>query len=239
MLVAIDGDVVASATTPLTLSTPQPGWAEQDPEAWWAASVAAIRRCSRATPDARRRGASASRGRCTRRSFSTRTAGHSAGAALVRRPHDRRVPRDQQRVGGEERLRDLASNPALEGFTLPKVLWLRNHEPAAFARLATVMLAEGLHSLSAHRRARDRAVRRVGDADVRHGAPALERGDSCGAVGLPRIDPACRSAGRRRCWVACTRGRRARDRAAAGNAGRRRRRGQRVRRGGRRRRRAG
>ena len=44
------------------------------------------------------------------------------------------------RVGGEERLRDLASNPALEGFTLPKVLWLRNHEPDAFARLATVLL---------------------------------------------------------------------------------------------------
>jgi xylulokinase len=44
------------------------------------------------------------------------------------------------RVGGEARLRDLASNPALEGFTLPKVLWLREHEPAAFKRLATVLL---------------------------------------------------------------------------------------------------
>ena len=33
-------------------------------------------------------------------------------------------------------------NPALEGFTLPKVLWLRNHEPEAFARLATVLLAK-------------------------------------------------------------------------------------------------
>jgi xylulokinase len=33
-------------------------------------------------------------------------------------------------------------NPALEGFTLPKVLWLRNHEPDAFARVATVLLAK-------------------------------------------------------------------------------------------------
>ena len=48
--------------------------------------------------------------------------------------------RSPTRVGGEERLRDLASNPALEGFTLPKVLWLRSHEPEAFARLATVLL---------------------------------------------------------------------------------------------------
>src|SRR4029079_1418491 len=31
---------------------------------------------------------------------------------------------------------------ALEGFTLPKVLWLRNHEPDAFRRLATVLLAK-------------------------------------------------------------------------------------------------
>ena len=34
------------------------------------------------------------------------------------------------------------SNPALEGFTLPKVLWLRDHEPEAFARLAKVLLAK-------------------------------------------------------------------------------------------------
>ena len=43
ILVAASGDVVASATSPLTLSTPHPGWAEQDPEAWWQASVAALR----------------------------------------------------------------------------------------------------------------------------------------------------------------------------------------------------
>src|SRR5436309_9044189 len=45
-------------------------------------------------------------------------------------------------AGGEARLREWVCNPALEGFTLPKVLWLRNHEPAAFARLATVLLAK-------------------------------------------------------------------------------------------------
>ena len=44
-----------------------------------------------------------------------------------------------QRVG-EQSLRAWVSNPALEGFTLPKILWLRNHEPAAFERLAKVLL---------------------------------------------------------------------------------------------------
>ncbi|HEX2092417.1 MAG TPA: xylulokinase, partial [Longimicrobiaceae bacterium] len=43
-------------------------------------------------------------------------------------------------AGGEEVLREWVSNPALEGFTLPKVVWLRKHEPEAFARLATVLL---------------------------------------------------------------------------------------------------
>ena len=47
-----------------------------------------------------------------------------------------------QRAGGEERLRDWVRNPALEGFTLPKVLWLRNHEPDAYGRVATVLLAK-------------------------------------------------------------------------------------------------
>jgi xylulokinase len=47
-----------------------------------------------------------------------------------------------RRAGGEEKLRDWVRNPALEGFTLPKVLWLRTHEPEAYGRVATVLLAK-------------------------------------------------------------------------------------------------
>src|SRR5690348_5534931 len=46
------------------------------------------------------------------------------------------------RSGGEGKLREWVRNPALEGFTLPKVLWLRNHEPDNYARVATVLLAK-------------------------------------------------------------------------------------------------
>ena len=42
LLVAPSGEVTRSATAPLTLETPRPGWAEQDPEAWWAATLAAL-----------------------------------------------------------------------------------------------------------------------------------------------------------------------------------------------------
>lgn len=140
ILVALDGAVMATATTPLTISTPQPGWAEQDPAHWWAATVTAIEAVRRARPDA------------TIEAIGISGQMHSSvfldKAGDVIRPAllwcDGRTTAEcaeiTERVGGEARLRDLACNPALEGFTLPKVLWLRTHEPESYVRLATVML---------------------------------------------------------------------------------------------------
>ena len=140
ILVAESGDVVASATTPITMSTPQPGWAEQDPAAWWVATVDAIQAVRRRSPDDVIAAIGIS-GQMHSSVFLDR-AGDVLRPALLW--CDGRTTAEcaeiTERVGGESRLRDLACNPALEGFTLPKVLWLRNHEPAAYARLATVML---------------------------------------------------------------------------------------------------
>lgn len=142
ILVSANGDVVASATTPLTLATPRPGWAEQDPDDWWDASVRSIRDVL-----AKRTGARVA-------SIGISGQMHSSvfldASGNVIRPAllwcDGRTTAEcreiAERAGGEARLRDMVSNPALEGFTLPKVLWLRAHEPEAFARLATVMLAK-------------------------------------------------------------------------------------------------
>jgi xylulokinase len=140
ILVAASGDVVASATSPLTMATPHPGWAEQDPEAWWQATLSSIA-AVRAKQSGARIAAIGISGQMHSSVFLDR-----AGAVI--RPAllwcDGRTTEECReittRVGGEEKLRDLASNPALEGFTLPKVLWLRRHEPDAFARLATVLL---------------------------------------------------------------------------------------------------
>jgi xylulokinase len=142
ILVAPDGAVVASAVTPLTMSTPHPGWAEQDPDAWWAATVAAIRRLRAEQPDADIAGIGIS-GQMHSSVFLD-------GAGQVIRPAllwcDGRTTEQcaeiTRRVGGEARLRDWVRNPALEGFTLPKVLWLREKEPAAYECLATVLLAK-------------------------------------------------------------------------------------------------
>jgi xylulokinase len=140
ILVSPNGNVQASATSPLTMQTPRPGWAEQDPKAWWDATLASITAVKRLKPDA------------VIAAVGISGQMHSSvfldGAGEVIRPAllwcDGRTTVEcaeiTERVGGEARLRDLACNPALEGFTLPKVLWLRTHEPEAYARLATVML---------------------------------------------------------------------------------------------------
>jgi xylulokinase len=140
ILVNAAGDVEAAAITPLQLSTPHPGWAEQDPDVWWQASVASIRTVLASKPGV------------TIAAVGISGQMHSSvfldARGEVIRPAllwcDGRTTAEcreiTQRVGGEGRLRDLTSNPALEGFTLPKVLWLRNCEPDAFARLATVLL---------------------------------------------------------------------------------------------------
>jgi xylulokinase len=140
ILVSYAGDVEATATAPLNMDTPQPGWAEQEPEAWWDASRIAIRRvladCAGASV-----AAIGISGQMHSSVFLDRH-------GLVIRPAllwcDGRTTAECRDIvacaGGEERLRDLVSNPALEGFTLPKVMWLQHNEPDAFARLTTVLL---------------------------------------------------------------------------------------------------
>ena len=142
IIVSPSGDVVASASTPLSLATPQPGWAEQEPEAWWSGAATCIRKVLAARPEGGIAAVGISgqmhssvfldrSGRVIRPALLWSDGRTSAECAEITR-----------RVGGENHLRDWVRNPALEGFTLPKVLWLRNHEPAAFDRLATVLLAK-------------------------------------------------------------------------------------------------
>ena len=142
ILVRTNGDVVAVASSPLTLETPQPGWAEQDPEAWWAATQAAIRELL-----ARRSGVHVAAvgisGQMHSSVFLDKTGAVIRPALLWCDGRTTAECREiETRAGGEAHLREWVCNPALEGFTLPKVLWLRNHEPQAFARLATLLLAK-------------------------------------------------------------------------------------------------
>lgn len=142
ILVSADGEVVAAATTPLALGTPHPGWAEQDPEDWWAATLASMKLVLGRHPESQVEAIGIA-GQMHSSVFLDR-AGRVIRPALLW--CDGRTTAEcaeiTQRVGGEEQLRDWVSNPALEGFTLPKVIWLRKHEPASFTRLSKVLLAK-------------------------------------------------------------------------------------------------
>ena len=136
---ALDGDgrVLAEAESGYRLSTPHPGWAEQEPDDWWQAteSVLAVLR-ERAGPAA-----------------GIGLSGQMHGLVALDssdRPLRPAILWNDQRTGrecaeleatiGRERLIELTGNRALPGFTAPKLLWLRRHEPDAYRRIATVML---------------------------------------------------------------------------------------------------
>jgi xylulokinase len=131
-----DGEVLATATRDYPLSTPRPGWAEQDPADWWAAAESALEDVA-AGQDFSGIGLS----------------GHMHGlvaldeANRVIRPailwNDQRTAAECAEIEarlGLERLVELTGNRALTGFTAPKLLWLRRHEPETWARIARVML---------------------------------------------------------------------------------------------------
>jgi xylulokinase len=135
LAVSSDGEVLARVEEAYSLSTPQPGWAEQDPEDWWRAAESAL---------------------------AALAGGDFAGIGLSGQMHGLVVLDERERVLrpailwndqrtaaecaeieerlGLRRLVELTGNRALPGFTAPKLLWLRRHEPEVYERIAHVLL---------------------------------------------------------------------------------------------------
>lgn len=122
-------------------ASPEPGWAEQNPQDWWRAAALAIRK---ALETGHLTGASIS---CV--GFS----GQMHGAVLL--DEQRNVIRPaliwcDQRTEAESRelretfpghrLIELTANPPLTNFTLTKLLWVRRNEPRNWERVRSVML---------------------------------------------------------------------------------------------------
>ena len=167
--IAIDssGRQLSSASEEYPLSNPQPKWSEQDPERWVQAALNTIRA---ALVDA---GVSAENVKGV--GFSGQMHGlvllDEAGDVL--RPailwNDVRTTeqcREIESVVGRETLFQETCNPALEGFTAPKVLWVRQHEPAVYETRADDFTAERLCPLPFDGRAGDGGVGRGGNAVV-------------------------------------------------------------------------
>jgi len=139
LLVDEEQRVVAAASRPLGISRPAPGYSEQDPADWWQALLDTV--------DQLHADHSAAVGAVRGIGLS----GQMHGAVLlddrdkVLRPcilwNDVRATQECQefeRAFPESRA--VTGNLAMPGFTAPKLLWVRQHEPALFARLARVLL---------------------------------------------------------------------------------------------------
>jgi len=134
LAVSTSGEPVALAEEEYPLSTPQPGWAEQDPEDWRLAAERALERLGVEPAE-------------------IGYSGQMHGLVClderdrVIRPailwNDQRTAAEceeiEERVG-RERLIQLTGNRALTGFTAPKLLWLRRHEPEAYGRIRRILL---------------------------------------------------------------------------------------------------
>ena len=136
------GQILAESTSSYPLYHPKPLWSEQDPEDWWQATVKTIRAVVKAAKlkpgDVKAIGLS----------------GQMHGSVflnkkdkVIRRAllwNDQRTAAEceeiEKRAGGRSELIRMVANPALTGFTAPKILWLRNHERKNFDNIAHVLL---------------------------------------------------------------------------------------------------
>ncbi len=136
------GRIVASATEEhVPFASPQIGWAEQDPEDWWRAAGAAVRKAlatGNVAPD---------RIACVGFSGQMHGAVMLDAADKVVRPAliwcDVRTQKQCDELTskmGAEKLIQLTCNPALTNFTVTKFLWVQDNEPENWKRVKSVML---------------------------------------------------------------------------------------------------
>src|SRR5262245_42166893 len=138
------GKILAQAMATYPCYHPKPLWSEQDPDDWWQATVktvkAVVKKAKLRPADVKAIGLS----------------GQMHGSVfldkqnkVVRRAllwNDQRTAAEceeiERRAGGRQKLIGMVANPALTGFTAPKVLWLRHKEPKNFAKTVKVLLPQ-------------------------------------------------------------------------------------------------
>ncbi len=142
LLVDDRGKVRAGFTAPHEdMLMARPLWAEQRPANWWDAVVTAIR------------GVLAESGVAGSEIKGVGLSGQMHGLVILDAAGEVIRPsliwcdqRSQQQVDfvnakvGREKVLEYTANPVLTGFTLPKLLWVRDHEPANFARVRKMLL---------------------------------------------------------------------------------------------------
>lgn len=134
-----DGSIVASTGVKLTVSRPHPGWSEQDPSAWWAATCEAVRQLRQQAPDAwhavKAIGLSGQMHGAV-----LMDAGHAVLRPAILWNDTRSAAECEAMMATLPSLPDIAGNLAMPGFTAPKLAWVAKHEPKVFQRVAKVLL---------------------------------------------------------------------------------------------------
>ena len=133
-VVTDNGEVVGEASESLDVSRPGPRMSEQSPEDWWRATDAAVRRLKDVALNVDAIGLSGQM--------------HGAvllddGGRILRNAilwNDGRSEAECAELEDRVDVPGLTGNRAMPGFTAPKLLWARRHEPALFARTRTVLL---------------------------------------------------------------------------------------------------
>ncbi|MDR0869389.1 MAG: xylulokinase [Planctomycetaceae bacterium] len=136
------GKILASDTQEYPCYAPKPLWSEQDPDDWWNAVVKSVKNTVKKAKlkpaDVKAIGLS---GQMHGSVFLDKN------GKVIRRAilwNDQRTVAEceeiTKRAGGREKLIGMVANPALTGFTAPKILWLRNNEPKNFDKLKKVLL---------------------------------------------------------------------------------------------------
>lgn len=142
LLIDHKGNIVAEASATYGVLMPKPLWTEQDPEDWWQAvkkTVKAVVKASKAKKtDIKAIGLSGQ----MHGSVFLNAKGNVIRPALLWNDQRTAAECDEitKRAGGREALISMVANPALTGFTAPKLLWLRNKEPKNYAALKHLLL---------------------------------------------------------------------------------------------------
>ena len=142
LLIDDRGRIRASVTVEYPSYAPKPAWSEQDPADWWRATRQSVRKALRAARAKPVEVAGIGLSGQMHGSVFLDKAGKVLRRAILW--NDQRTGAECDEItraaGGRRRLIALVSNPALTGFTAPKILWVRRHEPDVYDRTARILL---------------------------------------------------------------------------------------------------
>ena len=141
VLVDEKGSVVGIGVAAYGFDAPQPLWSEQEPSLWWDGTIQAVRSVLAST------GADAASIQAIGLTGQMHGAVLLDGADRVLRPailwNDQRTVHACEEIReavGPQRLIEVTGNDAVTGLTAPKLVWVRDHEPDVWRRIAHVLL---------------------------------------------------------------------------------------------------